>query len=920
MTTLVARYSGNPLALKLIAETIQDFYASDIDAFLAENPLIFDDIRHVLDQQFQRLSALERVLLFWLAIAREPLSTDQLQNRLINAPGKRLLIEALRSLHRRSLLETVDGSTTGMGIVAVGKQDSRFFALQNVVTEYLTDCLLNRLTQELVDADLALFHQVGLVNAQAKEYIRATQLRLLLQPLAQRLAMRWGKLGVTTQLACIFQKLRHASPPPRGFAVANLLHLWLALGLDITGYDFSHLHVPEADLRGVRLANVNFAYADLTGTRFSEVFNAVLSLAFSPDGQLLAVATTDGVVRLWRMDGMQLIGACPGNGRWVWSVCFSPDGQFLATGCADRAVRLWPIGLLRRGRTEAAEWQVQHTLTGHSDAVFAVCFRPDSRQLASASADGTIRLWQVQSGRLQQTLLGHTDAVNAIAYSPDGHTLASAGRDRSVRLWTVESGWCDRLLSGHEDAVKTLAFRADGQLLATAGSDQTVRLWHTATGQLYRTIQSDTPELLSVTFHPDGKTLAVNERDYSIRLWEIESGRIRRTLLGHTNTIHALAFSPDGQQLVSGGWDRTIRFWDADSGEALSTMHGYQNNIESIAIGPTLGAKGQWLAHGNTDHLIHLWDIQRGEPGQILRGHTEAVHAVAFHPTGKRLVSGSADRTVRLWQIDGEQSGLRQTLYGHTDEITAIAFSSDGEFFASAGMDRMIRLWQTATGRAYRVLRGHTSPITALAFCAAGDSSPPLLVSGDDESNLYAWVMTQPQNSVDHAADCDQPDYVLPAPPPHGLHTLASSSDGRLLAAGGAGPGIQLWHMPNCRPLALQGHTSSIYGLAFRMDGKLLASSSGDQTIRLWEPETGELKQTFYGHTGVVQAVLFHPNGRWLVSSSSDETMKVWEVETGACIHTLRPAGLYRGMKITGATGLTAAQRATLRALGAVKE
>ncbi|MEZ4866879.1 MAG: BTAD domain-containing putative transcriptional regulator [Caldilineaceae bacterium] len=916
MTALVARYSGNPLALKVIAETIQDFYAGDIGAFLNENTLIFEDIRHVLDQQFQRLSTLEQQILYWLAIAREPLSADQLQNKLLKPPTKRLLLEALRSLQRRSLLEMVESNT-----MVNGTNNSLSFALQNVVTEYLTDRLLNRFCQELVGVELDLFYQYGLVNAQAKEHIRAAQQRLLLQPLLQCLLIHWGQSNVGKQLDGIFTRLRTAAPLPCGYAVANLLHLWLALGIDLADYDFSHLPVREADLRGVRLSKVNFAHADLTGSVFTEIFNAVLSLAFSPDGQLLAVAGTDGVVRLWRVAGMQLVSVCPGNGRWVWSVCFSPDGRYLATGCADRMVRIWQMGPFNGEQQEAAEWQVQHTLSGHSDAVFAVCFSPDSQQLASAAADGAIWLWHVPSWQHQQTLVGHTAAVNTIAYHPAGHLLASAGRDRTVRLWTVEDGECRRIIDRHQAEVRSLAFRPDGQLLATAADDQKIHIWHTETGELYHTIQADMAGLLCVRFHPGGKTIAVNGQDYSIRLWEIENGRIHRTLRGHTNTIHTFAFSPNGQNLISGGWDRTIRFWDAQSGDALDTIQGYQNNIESIAIGPALCTENQWLANGNTDHLIHLWDTELGKQVQTLRGHTGPIHAVAFHPRGNLLISGSADRTIRLWQIDQQQSKLRQTLYGHTDEITVIAFSPAGDFFASAGPEGVIRLWQTATGRSQQVLHGHTCQVNALVFRPTVDGSSLLLVSGDDESHLYGWTIRQPVAMAEQAVDWHQPDYELPAAPPNGLHALAFSPNGSLLAAGGAESIIQLWQMPERRPrCTLQGHTSSIYGLAFSVDGKILASSSGDQTIRLWNPYNGEPWQTLRGHTGVVKAVLFHPNGRWLISSSSDETMKIWELGTGVCLHTLRPAGLYSGMNITGVTGITYAQKASLKALGAVEK
>ena len=195
-----------------------------------------------------------------------------------------------------------------------------------------------------------------------------------------------------------------------------------------------------------------------------------------------------------------------------------------------------------------------------------------------------------------------------------------------------------------------------------------------------------------------------------------------------------------------------------------------------------------------------------------------------------------------------------------------------------------------------------------------------MLVSGDDESNLFIWEILPTQKFGEQLADGTQPDDRLSAVPPNGIHVLAFTPARCILAAGGAEPIIQLWQMSDRRPLfTLRGHGSSIYGLAFSLDGRTLASGGGDQTIRLWDTSTASLKQTLNGHTGIVQSLLFHPNGQWLISSSSDETMKIWELQTGDCIRTLRPAGLYQGMNITGVSGISAAQRATLKALGAVE-
>ena len=387
---------------------------------------------------------------------------------------------------------------------------------------------------------------------------------------------------------------------------------------------------------------------------------------------------------------------------------------------------------------------------------------------------------------------------------------------------------------------------------------------------------------------------------------------------------------------MTGGWDKTIRYWDAISGYAVYTLQGYQNNIKSIALGRsdslssdprrksmpahTLDTDGWILANGNSDHVVHLWDAQLGKHLQSLRGHTGPICAIDFHPNGETLVSGSADQTVRLWKIKNQEAQLAQILHGHTDEVVAITFSPNGHFFASADGNQSIRLWETATGRCQRILQGCTSGINILAFSNTPDGSSPVLLSGDDDSNLYGWdiarLQTQPFKHVEYT----QPHFALTSVPPNGIYALAYSPESGILAAGGTEPILQLWQMPSQRSLAtLAAHSSSIYALAFSPDGETLASGSADQTIRLWDPVTANPKQILYGHTGVVQSVIFHPNGQWLISCSSDETIKIWALETGDCIRTLRPTNLYTGMNITGVTGLTVAQRITLKALGAVE-
>jgi len=276
----------------------------------------------------------------------------------------------------------------------------------------------------------------------------------------------------------------------------------------------------------------------------------VTQVAYSPDGRLLAVASSLGVY-LYDAETLEEVRFIECGAR-VYSVAFSPDGATLASGSGDNTVRLWGV----------ADGRLLRTLEGHTYGVESVAFSPDGATLASGSDDTTVRLWGVADGRLLRTLEGHTGGVESVAFSPDGATLASGSRDGTVRLWRVADGRLLRTLEGHTEAVWSVAFSPDGATLASGSGDGTVRLWGVADGRLLRTLEGHTEAVRSVAFSPDGATLASGSwRDNTVRLWRVADGRLLRTLEGHTNGVYSVAFSPDGATLASGSGDGTVRLW-----------------------------------------------------------------------------------------------------------------------------------------------------------------------------------------------------------------------------------------------------------------------------------------------------------------------------------------------------------------------
>src|SRR6266496_4215806 len=252
--------------------------------------------------------------------------------------------------------------------------------------EYLTDRFVDRVSEEIKAEKLELFERHALLKAQAKDYIRESQRRLIVQPLLQRLLVSFQKGALEQRFQSILATLRAQHDHHTSYAAGNVLNLLLQMGCTLRGYDFSHLVVKQAYLQGVDLPGVNFASADLGASVFTDTFGSILSVAFSPHEDLLAAGTVTGEIRFWHVSGLPL-STIQGHTDWVRSVAFSPDGKILASGSGDRTVRLW----------EVSSGKCLTILQGHTGVVYTVTFSPDGKTLASGSGDQTVRLWEVSS-------------------------------------------------------------------------------------------------------------------------------------------------------------------------------------------------------------------------------------------------------------------------------------------------------------------------------------------------------------------------------------------------------------------------------------------------------------------------------------------------------------------------------------------
>jgi WD40 repeat protein/energy-coupling factor transporter ATP-binding protein EcfA2 len=562
-----------------------------------------------------------------------------------------------------------------------------------------------------------------------------------------------------------------------------------------------------------------------------------------------------------------LVKILKGHKDYVHDTEYFPTGRHIATASADGTARIWDV----------ATGRLVHSLEGHKGPVWAADSSPDGIRFATASADHTARIWDVATGRLIHSLEGHAASVLSVVFSPDGKTLATASADHTARIWEVATGRLLHDLKGHDKSVLSVIFSPDGKTLASASVDGTARIWNGVTGEVVHVLRGHKDTVEDIAYSPDGHHLATASGDATARIWESASGRLLHTLDHQRTSVTAVMFSPfGGDRLFTVSAGDRAEIWDVGSGKKRDILVTSKNrDLNAGVLSPlgryfvTAGEHNTIVWDGNSGRLMYLLEEKTEDLGAgILRGEKARLRTVAFSPDGRRFVVSSNDYTARIYDIP---SPPVVTLSGSS---TAGAFSPDGKRFVTASTDRAARIWNAVTGEVLHVLRAGFATVTSVVFSPDGQH----IATATDfpDATVRIWKA----RSAGLMCTCHETA--------RSVRSVRFSPDGSRLAAVVSDNTVTIWDAGACRLLhSLEGHSARIENMVFSPEGHHLATASRDGTARIWNGVTGEVVHVLRGHKSDVADIAYSPDGHHLATASWDGTARIWKSASGKAVFIL---------------------------------
>jgi WD40 repeat protein len=618
----------------------------------------------------------------------------------------------------------------------------------------------------------------------------------------------------------------------------------------------------------------------------------------------------------------ELVRTLTGHSR-VTDVALSADGRLAVSASEDRTLKVWDVATGRELRTIQI-WDMAteaRVLREHSHPHVRLALSADGQLAVSASIDHnlkfsddeTLKVWDVATGTKLHTLVGHSGGVSSVALSADGRLAVSASSDdNKLIVWDVEMGCKLRTLfegDSNYNKVRGVAQSADGQLMA-ASYGGWIQVWEMVTGKLLRRLEGHDENVEELAISADGRvaiSTAFATKHYELKVWDIGTGCELQTIVGYRGGV----LSADGRVVVSAlSEGNTLKVRDVGTGRELHTFIGYSGRVNTVA----LSRDGSLIVSASSDE-IKVWNISlesslsvdkasnagvaRTDELNALQGHNGSVFSVALSADGRRAISASVDKTLKVWDVGTSRELHTFQVQGYNKVVHGVALSADGQLAAATSEerrfkqiggleDKTLKVWDLTTGRELNVLHQRRSErVEYVAMSIDGNWA----ISLSDGEALEVWDISDLLNekeamgrklctfAVDRKMSFDSGGLI---------GGVALNANGRLIVSALADRTLKVWDAATGRTLhTLEGHSDTVRDVVVSRDGRLAISASDDKTLKVWDLARGRELRTLVGHKGDVNNVALSANGQLAISTSRDRTLQVWDVATGQIISTL---------------------------------
>lgn len=540
-------------------------------------------------------------------------------------------------------------------------------------------------------------------------------------------------------------------------------------------------------------------------------------------------------------------------------------------------------------------------LRGHTRMVLSTAFCPDGKRIVSASYDGTIRIWDTQTGVLIGKPLKDTSFANCVSFSPNGKYIVSGLQDWSISLWDARKG--EKLplpFKGHTGTVCTVSFSHDGKYIVSSSADSTVRIWDVSNGEQIGKSLKHSNIVVSAVYNRQGNRIVTACLDRKIRIWDANSMMQVGDAIPTGSYIRFASFSPDsiGRYIMAVSEEKTISIWDSGTTEKIFKLRKKNSGIiRSASFSPD----GKHIISASDDDMVYIWNVKKQEIVDSVKGAISA----AYSSNGGHIVTGSKDGIIRIFNTTKELSLQKQRLlslkYDNSflspdgkiialvqvdgdiielmdletkkiigekiiaSETSSVSFSPDGELLAIVSLDKTIRILNIKNGTQMSELKGHIPRVRSTSFSMDGKC----LISASYDNTISFWdpiTGEEIRKPIEIAA--------------RGARYASFSPNANFVVSAHGDNSIRIWDIQNKKQVGkpIMGHTDYINSVNFSPDGKYIVSASSDKTIRIWDAKTGlQVIEPLTGHTDAVRSAVFSHDGKHIVSASDDNTIRIWD-------------------------------------------